>query len=203
MRNVPYRDITNSGTDPLEILGRWLEEARDGEVPAPAAMTLATVGEDGRPSARVVSLKRLEPDSLVFTTGLWTRKAAELRANPRVAATFFWPALGRQARIEGRAEVAERELAEELFAERPRGHQLQTLVSRQGEPIGDLDALRTRLGELESETAERPIACPPDWGAVRLRPDAIELWAEGADRLHERLLYEAVAGGWRLTRLAP
>lgn len=189
-------------SEPLQALGRWLDEARKAELPTPTAMTLATVGEDGRPSARVVSLKRLEADALIFTTGLWTRKAAELRANPRVAAVFFWPALGRQARIEGVAEIAERELAEQLFAERPRGHQLQTLVSRQGEPIEDLGPLRERLDRMRSEPRE-PIPCPPDWGAVRIGPDRVELWTEGADRLHERLLYEATADGWRLTRLAP
>jgi pyridoxamine 5'-phosphate oxidase len=189
--------------DPLEILARWIEEAREVEVPAPAAMTLATVGGDGRPSVRVVSLKRLEERALVFTTGLWTRKAEELQANPQAAAVFHWPTLGRQARIEGRAEVAERELAEELFAARPPGHQLQTLASRQGETIDDLGPLRARLEALESEAAGRPISCPDDWGAIRLIPDSIELWTEGADRLHDRLSYRAGADGWHRTRLAP
>ena len=189
--------------DPLQTLARWLEEAREAEVPAPAAMTLATVSGDGLPSARVVSLKRLEAGALVFTTGLWTRKAEELRGNPRVAAVFHWPTLGRQVRVEGRAEVAERELAEELFAARPRSHQFQTLVSRQGEAIADIDSLRTRLEALGSEMEDQPIPCPDDWGAIRLTPDAIEFWTEGSDRLHDRLSYRAVAGGWHCTRLAP
>ena len=174
---------------PMETLERWLDEAADAGAPAPTAMTLATVGSDGRPSVRVVSLKRLGPEGLVFTTALWTRKAAELRANPRVALVFHWPGFGRQARIEGRAEVAERELAEELFAERPRSHQLQAIVSRQGETIEDLALLRIRLDELEAETEGQPIPCPADWGAVRVTPDVVELWSEGADRLHERRLF--------------
>jgi pyridoxamine 5'-phosphate oxidase len=189
--------------DPLRTLADWIEEARDAGAPAPAAMTLATVGGDGRPSARVVSLKRLDAGALVFTTGLWTRKAAELRANPRVAAAFHWPTLGRQARVEGQAEVAERELAEELFAARPRGHQLQAVVSRQGEAIDDLAPLRTRLQALRRETADAPIPCPDDWGAIRLVPDAIELWTEGDDRLHDRLAYRADTEGWHRSRLAP
>lgn len=189
--------------DPLQTLDRWLEEAREAEVPAAAAMTLATVSGDGRPSARVVSLKRLEAGTLVFTTGLWTRKAEELRANPHVAAVFHWPALGRQARIEGQAEVAERELAEELFAARPRGHRLQALVSRQGETIDGIEPLRARLDALRSETEDQPIPCPDDWGAIRLSPDAIEFWTEGSDRLHDRLSYRAGADGWRCARLAP
>jgi pyridoxamine 5'-phosphate oxidase len=189
--------------DPLKILAAWLERAREAGVEAPGAMTLATVGMDGRPSARVVSLKRLEDGALVFTTALWTRKVEELRVNPRVAAVFHWPALGRQARIEGRGEVAGRELAGELFAARPRDHQLQALVSRQGETIESLEALRERLGQLRDETDGQPLECPPDWGAIRIVPERIELWEEAPDRLHERRLYEAGGPGWRLSRLAP
>jgi pyridoxamine 5'-phosphate oxidase len=151
----------------------------------------------------MVTLKRLEAEALVFTTALWTRKVAELRANPRVAAVFYWPALGRQARIEGRGEIAERELAEELFAGRPRDHQLQAIVSRQGETIEGLEPLRERLDRLRTETAERPVECPPDWGAVRIVPERVEFWREEADRLHERRLFEVGGGQWRQSLLAP
>lgn len=190
-------------SEPLGLLDRWLLEARDAGVPAPAAMSLATVGASGQPSARVVSLKRLDGDGLVFTTALWTRKAEELRDNPAAAATFYWPALGRQVRVEGQAEIAERALAEELFAERPRGHQLQAHVSRQGEEIEGLDHLRDRLEALQAELEEGPVPCPEDWGAVRLMPDRIEFWQEGEDRLHSRQLYQASGGGWREVLLAP
>jgi pyridoxamine 5'-phosphate oxidase len=189
--------------DPVQLLASWLEEAREADAPAPTAMTLATVGDDGRPSARVVSLKRLEDRALVFTTGLWTRKAKELSREPRVAAVFHWPTLGRQVRIEGWAEIAERELAEELFAPRPRSHQLQAHVSRQGEVIDDLDALRARFEARESELADRPVPRPADWGAVRITPDVIEFWIEATNRLHERLLYLADAKGWNCSHLAP
>jgi pyridoxamine 5'-phosphate oxidase len=189
--------------DPLQILAGWLEEAREAEVPAPAAMTLVTASPSGRPSARIVSLKRLEAGALVFTTGLWTRKAEELRANPQVAVVFHWPILGRQVRVEGWAEIAERDLAEELFAARPLGHQLQTLVSRQGERIEDLSALGTRLDALREEMADQLVPCPGDWGAVRIVPEGVEFWEEGADRLHNRLLYEAAEEEWRCARLAP
>jgi pyridoxamine 5'-phosphate oxidase len=188
---------------PLALLDRWLREAREAGAPAPAAMSLATAGANGEPSARVVSLKRLDGDGLVFTTALWTRKAEELRANSRVAAVFHWPTLGRQVRIEGRAEIAERELAEELFAERPRSHQLQAHVSRQGEEIENLDRLRSRLEALQAELGERPVPRPDDWGAVRIVPHRVEFWQEGDDRLHTRQLYEASANGWRQSMLAP
>lgn len=189
--------------EPLELLGRWLAEAEEAGVPTPRAMTLATATADGRPSARLVSLKRLSSDALVFTTALWTRKVKELRDNPRVAATFYWPALGRQVRVEGRAEIAPRELAEELFAGRLRSHQLQAHVSRQGEAIESIEELRARLAALEAELRDLPVPCPEDWGAVRIVPERIELWEEADDRLHRRTLYEAEAGAWHRSLLAP
>jgi pyridoxamine 5'-phosphate oxidase len=192
-----------SPADPLEILGRWLEQAREAGAPAPRAMTVATATGDGQPSARMVTLKQLDSGGLVFTTGLWTRKARELHGNPLAAAVFYWPSLGRQARIEGRAEIAERELAEKLFAERPRSHQLQALVSRQGEEIGGLDELRTRLAVLEAELAGGPVPCPGDWGAVRIVALAAEFWEEADDRLHSRQRYEFTAKGWARSLLAP
>jgi pyridoxamine 5'-phosphate oxidase len=189
--------------NPLQNLARWIDEAREAEVPAPAAMTLATASSDGQPSARIVSLKRIEDDALLFTSALWTRKAREMAANPRVALLFHWPSLGRQAHLSGEATLAERTLAEELFAERDPAHQLQTIVSRQGEQIADLAPLRDRLAHLAQaqETAPR---CPEDWGALRVRPDTIELWSEAADRLHERRLFErTVETGWSCSLLAP
>lgn len=193
-------DLTS---DPLELLNRWLGEAEEADVPAPRAMTLATSTADGQPSARLVTLKGLGDDALVFTTALWTRKVAELRENPRVATTFYWPVLGRQARIEGRAEIAERELAEELFAGRPRSHQLQAHVSRQGEEIGGLDELRDGLETLEAKLGDAPVPCPEDWGAVRIVPDRVEFWKEGEDRLHDRQLFERQGNRWRCSLLAP
>jgi len=189
--------------EPLELLDRWLAEAHEAGVPAPRAMTLATATADGRPSARLVTLKELAADAVVFTTALWTRKVKELRANPRAAVTFYWPALGRQVRIEGVAEMGERELAERLFAGRPRSHQLQACVSRQGEEIESLDELRIRLAALQAELGDRPVPCPDDWGAVRVIPDRVEFWQEAEDCLHTRELYEATDGDWRRSLLAP
>jgi pyridoxamine 5'-phosphate oxidase len=195
--------LSETTTHALAFLRLWLCDAQSAVDSDAIAMGLSTVGPDGRPTARVVSLKLLEDDSLVFTTALWTRKARELEQNPNVALLFHWPELGHQVQITGRAVLADRGLAKVLFAERERSHRLQTLVSRQGEPIEDLGPLRERLRGLEGKLAGRPVPCPPDWGAVRVFPDAVEFWQEAADRLHDRLLYERIDGGWRRTRLAP
>ncbi len=190
------------GDRPLILLGAWIDEARERGLAQPGSAAFVTVGDDGRPSARTVNLKRLEDDALIFTSALWTRKAREVEANPSVALLFHWPALGRQAHVMGRAELAERALAEELFAERDLFHQLQTVVSRQGEPIEDLTPIRDRLGHLV-EVQETAPDCPSDWGALRVRPEAVELWSEAEDRIHERRLFAREGDGWSEKLLSP
>ncbi len=187
---------------PLALLERWLADAQDAGLPDAESVTFVTVGEGARPTARIVLLKRLEADALVFTSALWTRKARELERNPHVALLFYWPSLGRQVHVVGDAVLAERSLAVELFDERALAHRLQTVVSRQGEPIDDLAPLRARYEHLRA-TMEAPPACPPDWGAIRLNPQAIEFWSQAGDRLHDRLLYERAGERWTLTRLSP
>jgi pyridoxamine 5'-phosphate oxidase len=187
---------------PIRLLEDWLNQARRAEVAEPDAAAFVTVGEDRRPTARTVLLKRLEEDALVFTSALWTRKAREIEANPDVALLFYWPTAGRQIHVAGRATVAERELAVALFDERELSHRVQTLVSRQGEPIESVEPLRARHAHL-MRALEAPPECPPDWGALRVRPEAIEFWEQAPDRMHDRLLYERSGGGWCLTRLAP
>jgi pyridoxamine 5'-phosphate oxidase len=187
---------------PLSLLGEWIEDARAAGVAHPSSVAFVTVGEGGRPSARTVELKRLEDDALLFTSALWTRKAHELEGNPSVALLFHWPAAGRQVHVSGRAVLAERALAVELFAERDLSHRVQTLVSRQGQPIEDIEPLRARHAHLMA-TLEAPPQCPEDWGAIRVVADTLEFFSEAPDRMHERLLYERAGNGWSVTLLSP
>jgi pyridoxamine 5'-phosphate oxidase len=189
-------------TKPLALLERWFVEVAEAGVEEPRAVAFITVGEGGRPSARTVLLKRLEDDSLIFTSALWTRKASELQANPNVALLFYWPTVERQVQIVGQATVADRQLAVELFAERDRSHQIQTLVSRQGEPVESIEPLRATHAHL-MEAIEAPPECPPDWGAIRVVPETVEFWQQAPDRMHDRFLYEREGEAWRVSRLAP
>jgi pyridoxamine 5'-phosphate oxidase len=188
--------------DPLRLLETWLGEAQSARAPQPESVAFVTVGRGGRPSARTVLLKRIERDALVFTSALWTRKARELESNPHVSLLFHWPTVGRQVHIAGRAVLAERELAVELFSERDLSHRVQTLVSRQGEAIEDIQPLRDRHAHLMN-ALEAPPGCPPDWGAIRVLPDAVEFWSQAPDRMHDRLLYERAGERWTDSRLAP
>ena len=187
---------------PLGRLGDWLSEAREAGVPEPGAFGFVTVGEGGRPSARTVLLKRLERRALVFTSALWTRKAHEIETNPLVALLLYWPTIGRQVHLTGQARIAERELAVELFSQRDLSHRVQTLVSRQGQPIEDIEELRAHHAHL-MDVLEAPPECPPDWGAIRVVPDTVEFWTQASDRMHDRLLYERTGERWSVSRLSP
>jgi pyridoxamine 5'-phosphate oxidase len=189
---------------PLRLLETWIAEAREAGLAQPASVAFVTADERGRPSARTVTLKRVGPEALVFTSALWTRKAREIAANPHVALLFHWPSLGRQVHVSAEARVGSRAQAEELFAERDVLHRWQAVVSRQGEPIDDLEPLRDRLAHLTA-VAETPPACPPDWGVLELAPSTLEFWAESPDRLHERRLFvrDGAGAGWTARLLAP
>jgi pyridoxamine 5'-phosphate oxidase len=184
---------------PMSVLRRWIDDARAATARDPLPAALCTAGPDGAPSARMIGLKGVDDDSLVFTTATWTRKAREIAENPRVSLLMYWPELGRQVHVAGDAELGPRDLSERLFQERPLAHRLQTVVSRQGEPVASIEALRAKL----AAAGRDDIPCPPDWSAVVVRPHAIEFWSEAPDRLHDRFLWRRDGGRWAVTRLSP
>jgi pyridoxamine 5'-phosphate oxidase len=190
-------------SDPLEQFRRWFAEAGVA-VEVPEAVALATATADGAPSARMVLLKGFDERGLVFYSHHTSRKGRELDANPQAALLFHWSPLGRQVRVEGRAERVSPEESDAYFAKRPRGAQLGALASRQSEPLESRAELDERLAELESGLGEGPVPRPPTWGGFRLVPAAWEFWQHRASRLHDRFRYERErSGAWRVERLFP
>jgi pyridoxamine 5'-phosphate oxidase len=166
-------------------------------------MTLATVGKDGQPSARLVLLKSVDERGFVFYTNLRSRKGRELAANPRAALTFHWQPLEVQVRIEGLAEQVEDDDADEYFATRPRGSQIGAWASDQSEELGRAADLDTRFAQMERSFAGRDVPRPPHWSGYRVRPERIEFWRNRPSRLHERRLFEREGVGWRERLLYP
>jgi pyridoxamine 5'-phosphate oxidase len=189
--------------DPLAELAAWLELARQGGDPAPDAMTLATATPDGVPSARIVLFRGLRAGAIRFFTSYEGRKAGELEANPRAALLFHWKALRRQVRAEGSVARLPAAESDEYFAGRPRGHQLATWASPQSRPIESMGELRAWRDGAAERWAGRPVPRPPHWGGYAVHIDRVELWQSGADRLHERRLFERAAQGWLERLLAP
>jgi len=192
--------------DPLERFAGLLEQARaHPQIGEPTAMTLASVGEEGRPSARVVLLKGVDARGLVFYTNLMSRKGREIRARPQVSCVFWWKPLEVQIRFEGRAAQVPDAEADAYFASRPRGSQLGAWASEQSQPLSSRAELEARMAEVTARFAQGTIPRPPFWSGFRLTPRAVEFWRSKPDRLHERELYTREAEGqpWRLTLLYP
>jgi pyridoxamine 5'-phosphate oxidase len=172
-------------------------------LPEPTAMTLATVGTDGQPSARLVLLKAVDERGFVFYTNLRSRKGRDLSANPRAALTVHWQPLELQVRIEGVAEpVTDRE-ADAYFATRDRGSQIGAWASDQSEELARNEDLDARVADVERRFAGRDVPRPPHWSGFRVIPARLEFWRNRPSRLHERRLFVREGAGWRESLLYP
>ena len=200
---TPQFDLSSLDADPIVQFQRWFNEAAETVQPLPEAMSLATVSANGRVSNRIVLLKGCDPRGFVFFTNYESRKSIELSQNNSAAATFYWPFIERQVRIEGRVTKTSREESEAYFATRPRGSQLGAWASPQSREIESRAELEERLAELERRFAEGPVPCPPNWGGFLIEPLTIEFWQNRDNRLHDRVLYTREAGAWKRAVLAP
>ena len=189
--------------DPVAQFAIWMSEALTAEVPEPTAMHVASVGPDGRPSARLVLLKGVEDGQFVFYTNYHSRKGHQLQANPYVALTFFWPELQRQVRVEGRATPVAPEVSDAYFDSRPLASRIGAWASEQSTEIPSKTYLVKRAAEFGVRYA-LGVPRPPHWGGYAVVPDRVEFWQGRPSRLHDRGVYILEADGqWRKARLAP
>ena len=195
-------DEAASAADPLQQFERWLSQALDGQLPEPNAMTLATVGADGRPSTRIVLLKGIDERGIVWYTNYQSRKGRELAAQPMAALQFHWVELERVVRIEGRVEKVEPEASDAYFASRPLDSRIGAWASPQSQVIDSRAVLVTNAAKYGLKFALHPPR-PDHWGGYRLMPDCWEFWQGRKSRLHDRLRYRLHEGQWVRERLAP
>ncbi len=206
IRGIDQQTLTDEDAtdDPYPLFDRWFYDAKNAGLYLPENMNLATASTDGAPSSRQVLLKEWGPgQGFVFYTNYDSRKAEELDANPRAALLLHWATLHRQIRIEGRTERTSKETSEAYHASRPRGSQIAAWASKQSAEIRGRDALERQFEAREREFRGRDVPLPPFWGGYRLIPERIEFWQGRANRMHDRLLYRAVADGWEVVRLSP
>jgi pyridoxamine 5'-phosphate oxidase len=208
--------------DPMPLFQEWFREAAARRTqPNPDAMVVATAASSGNPSARVLLCKRvvIDPGYIVFFTNYQSRKGQELTARPRAAAVFHWDALHRQVRIEGPIARSPDSESDEYFASRSLESRIAAWASEQSQPLASRDVLRQRVHEIAARFGIAPGATsgtvprPPHWGGNRLWVERIELWTEGANRVHDRAVWTRplqpagenafIGGPWRGTRLNP
>lgn len=189
--------------DPIVLFEAWLDEASRLEINDPNAMTVATSTPDGRPSARIVLLKGVDPRGFVFYTNKDGRKGEELRANPQTALLFHWKTLRRQVRVEGEVEDVTEAEADTYFASRARESRLGAWASTQSRPLADRAELERRVAEAERRFPGEMIERPPHWSGFRVLPRLMEFWQDMPFRLHDRLVYTREGTGWVQGRLYP
>jgi pyridoxamine 5'-phosphate oxidase len=196
-------DADELDPDPFVQFADWYDGVLAAGLPEPSAMVLSTAGADGRVVGRHVLLRGHGPDGFVFFTNYDSRKGRQLAENPYASLTFPWYPVHRQAIVTGPVERVSAEESDAYFASRTRESQLGAWASEQSAEIPSRTWLDDRYAELDARYAGETVPRPPHWGGYRLRPDAIELWQQGPNRLHDRFRYTPDGDRWRLTRLSP
>lgn len=189
--------------DPTVQFATWFRQAMEAGIPEANAMSVATVGADGRPSSRILLIKDFNQDGFTWFTNYRSRKGRDLEAHPYAALLFHWVELERQVRIEGRVEKLAPEQNDAYFHSRPLNSRLGALASDQSETIASREMLEQRFAQAEASHGDQPVR-PSHWGGYRLIPDRMEFWQGRPSRLHDRIVYTRQQdGAWRRERLQP
>jgi pyridoxamine 5'-phosphate oxidase len=199
-------DVVDVDPDPIVQFQRWLDDVVAADLPEPMAMVLCTApaGAGAQPLARHVLLRGVDERGFAFVTNRSSRKGRHLAENPNACLVFPWFPIHRQVVVTGTVAEADDADSDAYWATRPRGSQIAGSVSEQSEPIASRAWLEQRFADVEARYEGADIPRPSHWGMHRLTPATIELWEQGANRMHDRLLYERdPAGSWTITRLSP
>jgi len=190
--------------DPIKQFANWFTTAIETGIGDVNAMSLATAGQDAKPSVRIVLLKSFDEDGFVFFTNYESEKGKQLEANPYAALGFYWIELDRQIRISGKVDKTSRKESQTYFHSRPVGSQLSAWASRQSAVLDGRRVLDARMEEMNERFADKRVPLPPHWGGYRLKPDNMEFWQGRSNRLHDRFRYTRQSdGSWLIERLAP
>jgi pyridoxamine 5'-phosphate oxidase len=198
--NISRKDMDS---DPFVEFGRWLQRARDLELLDATAMTLATAGLDGKPSARIVLLKHFDAAGFSWYTDSRSRKGRQIDANPNAALLFHWRDLSRQVSVHGTVEVLPADAAEKYFHLRPEGSRYSAAASRQSTEVESRSHLEDEVLRLRAAYPDGDVPRPDAWLGYRLVPEYFEFWQGQSDRLHDRIVYTRTENTWVMARISP
>jgi pyridoxamine 5'-phosphate oxidase len=190
--------------NPIDQFNYWMQQTIDAQIPDPNAMTIATVDASGQPSQRIVLLKHLDEKGFVFYTNLQSKKAQDLKQNPKISLHFPWYFLERQVKVGGVVEQLSATEVFKYFVSRPRDSQLGAWASQQSRPISSRALLLQQFETMKNKFSKGEIPVPDFWGGFRVKPHQIEFWQGGAARLHDRFQYDLQPNNtWSIQRLEP
>jgi len=196
-------ELIDASQEPILKTHNWIQEAKEKGVGLPHALSLASVSQDGQPSSRMVLLKRLSDEGLVFFTDYEGKKGKEITKNTKVAMNFWWAITDKQIRIEGQCTKVSEEESDDYFHSRPRGSQVSASASRQSETLDSYEGLLERIKQIESDKEGKEINRPNRWGGFILKPNLFEFWTNQQNRLHKRDLFILKEEGWEKSLLSP
>lgn len=189
--------------EPFATAIAWLKEAEGKEPNDPNAMALASVGEDGMPSVRMVLLKDVDERGFVFYTNFESRKGRQILSSRKAALLLHWKSLRRQVRVEGEVEIVTEQEADDYYHSRPRASQIGAWASQQSRPLESRFELEKRVALYTAKYAVGTVPRPEYWSGFRIKPSYFEFWEDRPFRLHDRLIYHPAGAQWRTEKLYP
>ena len=195
--------LIDASQEPILRTHDWIQEAKDKEVGLPHALNLSSVSPEGQPSSRMVLLKRLSDEGLVFFTDYDGKKGQEIVNNNKAALNFWWAKTNKQIRIEGICKKVSNKESHDYFHSRPRRSQISALASKQSETLESYEGLLEKAKQIESDNEGKDIKRPDRWGGFILEPNLFEFWTNQENRLHKRELFILNEEGWEKSLISP
>ena len=200
---MKFYEVTGSLSEPISKVHEWIQEAETDSVALPHAMNLSSVNSEGKPSSRMVLLKRVSPEGFVFFTDYEGHKGKQIQAFPFIALTFWWAKTNKQIRIEGKCKMVSDKENDEYFSSRPRGSQISASVSLQSTELDSYESLVEQSKNFEIDHLDKDITRPKRWGGFLVEPESIEFWIDQKNRLHKREFYKKEYSEWKRVLLSP
>tara|TARA_Y100001935_G_C17220996_1_gene465292 strand:- start:359 stop:961 length:603 start_codon:yes stop_codon:yes gene_type:complete len=200
---MKYYEVDENLSGPILKVNEWINEAELDSVSLPHAMNVSSINYEGRPASRMVLLKRISNEGLVFFTDYDGNKGKQIIASPFVALTFWWAKTNKQIRIEGECSKVSEKESDDYFHSRPRGSQISASVSLQSSELESYESLEKKSKQFEAEHLNKNIERPERWGGFLVRPTSIEFWIDQKNRLHKRELYTNNDSVWDMVLLSP